>query len=411
MNSQFTWMGTLLVVAAGGAVLYGQPPLRPGAAAGDQPEAASMMTTSIPLQGAARGGELILAEALNRNMRVALIPTRRGESAAVVAARLAQFINDNNPFEWPIPAGTAAVRAEGGTLVGLPGSSLDYVLAGTERGLGIPQPPTSLTCTHETAGHALLLDWDNPPGGYDEIGIVYNWSNFDHRGGDVVAGEATSFAVDLDDRPLNVEDLDIWVIGFRKGLPSGAAAVHVSGSSLQELSGVPFTEGLAPNWKGWSQAGTVQFSARARPEYLAGRGRPFNAITTAGTKPFHQVVETGPAGGVGGVVRQFKGLTPGHTYRVTLRVAAEELAAGGAVSVHACAHAGAALTAAQLAQTDRAGVVSGTQSIVAGAGFVTETLELTLPSGVRNLTVWIRCQAGGPARVASDWLSLEDRTR
>jgi hypothetical protein len=410
MSSQFTWIWTMLILFACGAAASGQPPYRTGGVHADAADAASMATTSIPFQGAARGGELILAEALNRNMRVAIIPTRRGESAASVAGRLAQFINENNPFEWPIPAGFPAVQADGGILHGLPGTRLTYILAGTETGLGIPRPPTALTCTHDAAGHALLLDWDNPPAGYDEIGIVYNWSNFDHRGGDTVAGEATSFAVDLDDRPLNLEDLDIWVIGFRKGLPSNAAAIHVSGNALQELSGVPFTDGVAPNWVGWSQSGTAVFSQRTRPEHVAGKGRPFNAIKTAGTKPFQQVLEFGPGGGVGGMSRKFNGLIPGHTYRVTMRVAVEELEPSGAVSVHACAHESSALTADQLARTDRAEVVSGAGAIAAGAGFVSQSMDITLPSGARNLTVWVCCRAGGSTRVVSDWLSLEDQS-
>lgn len=419
-RSKFTWIWAMLILSVCAMAANGQPPHRDYDDHADEPSVSGMITMSIPFQGAARGGELVLAEALNRNMRVAMIPTRRGESAASVAGRLAQFINENNPFEWPMPAGSQVAKAEGGTLV-LPGMRSNYVLAGTEAGLGIPRPPTALTCTHDVAGRALLLDWDNPPGGYDEVGIVYNWTNYDNRGGDLLAGDVTSFAVDLDDRPVDLDDLDVWVIGFSKGMPSNAAAIHVSGNALQELSGVPFTDGVAPNWVGWSKSGAITFSQRIRPQHLAGKGRPFNAIKTAGTKPFHQVLEFGPGGGVGGAYRKFKGLVPGHTYRVTMRVAVEDLDPSGAISVHACAHEDSALTAEQLAQIGRpadsggqpgrAVAASGDRPITAGAGFVSQSLDVTLPAGTRNMTAWVRCRTAGPARVVSDWLSLEDRSR
>jgi hypothetical protein len=393
------WAPSMLVVGMGLVLTQqGNSP--------DQNNTARMSITSIPFRGTASGGELILGETINRNMGVAIIKTRRGESAAAVAGRLARFINENHPFGWYL----TAVKAEGGTVSGLPGGWADYVPAGTETGLGIPMPPTALTCTHDVAGHALLLNWDNPPGGYDRSVLVYNFTNYDHTGGDDVAGNATSFSVNLADKPLNLDDLDVWVIGLREGIASNAAAIHVSGNALQELYGVPFTDGVAPNWVGWSQAGSVAFSQRIRPERLYGPGRPYRAIETAADKPFYQIVKLGRGGGEGGVYRKFKGLTPGHTYRIIVRVAVEDLDPSGAVSVYACAHGVPALTVAQLARRERAEVVSGTQPIARGGGFVDESMEVTLPAGVRNLTVWVHCRTAGPARVASDYLSLEDRS-
>jgi hypothetical protein len=364
-----------------------------------------MSTTSIPFRGTARGGDLILAETINHNMRVVIIQTRRGESAGAVASRLAQVINEDDPFE---SSGTLRVEAEGGTLRGLVGGEADYAIAGTESGLGIPLPPTALTCTYDLARNTLLVNWDNPPRGYDKSVVLYNWTNYDHSGGDTVAGNATTFVVNLDARPLDLADLDIWVIGLRKGIASNTAAIHVSGNALQELYGVPFTRGVMPNWVGWKHSGKVTFSQGVRFDYLAGGGRQFNPIKTAEEKPFYQILDFGPGGGAGAVYRRFKGLIPGHTYRVIVRLAVEDLDPTGAISVHACAHAEPALRAAQLAGKDRVGVVSGTEPMSPGGGFVNQCMELTLPPNAENLTVWVYCRTAGSARVITDYLSLED---
>ncbi len=396
-----------------------------------------MATTSIPLRGVANGGELVLAEALNRNMRTAVIETKAGESAELVARRLAEYIDENNPFEWGgFQRGQKRITAEGGTLRGLAGSQ--YVFSGTETGLGIPMPPYSLTCTVDTKETLLLLSWENPPGAYDNIAIVYNWTNFYHTGSDVIEGNATFFARDLSQRPLDTSDLDVWIIGFRNGTPSNASAIHVSGNGRvqEELFGIPFTNGIAPNWTTWVTAGdknAVRFEKRVRDQFVHAEGRTSNRITHPATKPFYQVIKVTSPTAVAGVKRKFLGLAPGHTYRISARLSTLELDSAKenwSFSLHAAynAPAGADLAVEQLSGV--AALPDGSKGATAGRialyepGLTTNGTweerstgkewrglvapDISLPPSMDTLTVWVRHRGVDSTGVGIDWVKIED---
>jgi len=206
---------------------------------------------NIPFTGTASGGELILAENLNRNARFANLKTTSGETAESVSERLARLINEEAPFLWG--KGRNLVTSSAGTIDGLLGTRHDYIIAGTEVGLGIPEPPTSLSCSLDSGSKTIALRWINPPEDYDLITIVLNWDHYNHRGEPEIPGNSESYVLDLNKRSINlVTGLDAWVFGSINGIPSNAAAVHLDGNSQEELFGIPFTSGVAPNWKAWS---------------------------------------------------------------------------------------------------------------------------------------------------------------
>ena len=102
-------------------------------------------TTDLVFKGSASGGELLLAYTLNRNSRYIPIRTFPGESAASVAAQLADVVNafhddPNTPQQCKLRVGGFEAQASGSSLR-LPGGQGYYILAGTEMGLGIPPPP------------------------------------------------------------------------------------------------------------------------------------------------------------------------------------------------------------------------------------------------------------------------------
>jgi hypothetical protein len=390
-----------------------------------------MITTSITFRGVANGGELILAEALNRNMRIATIQTQAGETAEVVANRLAEYINRNNPFEWHIPARYEGkpIKSEGGTLKGLPGGRTKYILAGTETGLGIPLPPCSLSCTLFAKDKRLLLSWENPLGAYDEIAIVYNWTNFDHRGGDRVEGDSSSFIVDLNQRTLDTSDLDVWVIGLRNGLPSNAGAIRLDGNSQEELFGIPFTSRVAPNWKAWSldtAPNIEQFSCSIKDNLTAVRemGKRYNSIKTNDSKPFRQVLKSPAQGGTLGIWRKFLGLSPGHTYKLSARLSTLDMSGNDTeweFSMHAMPDKPdkKELTANQMSGLEvlpngetgpQAGRITefGPGKLTAKNEYVIHSADITLPEDSNSITVWLRHTGKGTSGVGFDWIKLED---
>ncbi len=397
--------------------------------------ASTIETTNITFTGTASGGVLILADTLNRNTRWVSVETEPGESAVSVAGRLATVINETNPFEWQGGGPHGVVSAVGSSLQDLPGPLGSYVIAGTERGLGITEPPRSLTCVYEKAENQVRLRWQNPRSGYDRIVVVLNWTNYDHSGSVRCAGTLTSYVLDLTKHPMDVNDLDVWVIGYRNNVPSNAAAIHLSQNSQEELYGIPFTDNVAPNWTAWNTGGGNTRSLRVqgvRAEY-ASRPRAFNPIRDPSTKPFFQTLKASSPTVSGGVWRKFLGLTPGHTYRISARLNTFGMnAAQGqwSFSLHAAHNnpEGADLTVEQL--SGLAPLPNGSQGRAAariasyGPGTITggkwvlrstddggpdnQIKDITLPPGMHTITVWVRHSGDQTTGVGVDWLRIED---
>jgi len=387
-------------------------------------------TTEYQFQGVASGGSLIMAETSNRNARFFSIETQARESAESVVNRLAEYIDENNPFEWGgFRTGQKRITAEGGILGGLVGG---YMFAGTETGLGIPEPPSSVSCSYDQSKDQILVNWTNPPGGYDYICVLMNWHNYDRAGGGRAPSQSTSFVIDRKKYKnlIDLNDLDVWVIGIRNGLPSNAGAIHVSGNGgiQEELFGIPFKNGVAPNWKAWSLSTAPDrehFACRIEKNLTVAvaKDRRYNPIQNAAAKPFKQILTVPAQGGTVGIWRKFLGLIPEHIYKVSARLSTLEMDPNDkdwSFSLHV-AHNGpnrADLTVEQLgglATLPDGSTGPATGRIVAyGPGATTNgkwvkcSTDITLPAGIGTITVWVRHSGSDSTGVGIDWIRIED---
>jgi hypothetical protein len=388
----------------------------------------------LTFTGQASGGTLIMWDNLGRNARYIAIETIAGEPAETAIERLANAIDETNPFDWlGFQTGKKRVTSSGSELQGILGGCGSYMFAGTETGLGISRPPHSLTCNYDPNLKKLKIKWINPSAdAYDHIILRINWSNYDHTGGTVVRGNADSCDINLARYPVDMNDVDILAIGVRNDIPSGAAAIHVNNNVQEELYGIPFVGDIAPNWQSWSldsNEGKMNLEMGIRNELTFAKGRRYNPITTPQTKPFYQVIKTGSKGGTGGICRKFIGLTPGHTYRIKTRVAVLSVPneKNWSVSVHAAPNASAQrdFTSRQMAGLEALTVSESAIKIAVdqpkgqfaeistgnpGAPVVggQEIKDITLPLGVDSLTVWVKCVGPSGLSAAIDWISLED---
>jgi len=395
----------------------------------------------LTFNGKASGGTLIMWDNLGRNARYISIETIAGESAETSIKRLADAIEEKNPFDWIIvrggrnEIGARIVTSSGGELMGLVGGCGDYMLAGTETGLGIPRPPHSLTANYDPNLKKITFKWINPPDGYDSIRVRFNWSNYDHTGGDGIVGSGEIYDINLSQIPVDMGDLDFLVIGVRNDIPSSAAAIHIKNNIQEELFGIPFTGGLAPNWQSWSLDANENKTVSEmgiRNEFSNAKDRRYNPVTKAEAKPFYQIISTGNKVGTGGVYRKFIGLTPGHTYRVKTRVAilSEPNEGQWSFSVHAATNEpdGLDISARQMAGLDNlpSGIKGNTagrmalfdSSLETKGRFVEistdkaiqgkEISDVTLPQGVDSITIWLRSTSSKSSSVAIDWIGLED---
>ena len=386
----------------------------------------------IDFSGTASGGVLTFVE-LFRNSKQVSIVTEPGESAASVADKLAAAISDQ--FGW-----YSTKKTEGGSVLKLAGSRLCNALAGTERGLGIPRPPTSLTWTYDEGKDRYRLQWINAPGGYDSIGIG-SW----HRDGAEpttfapreLPGDATSYSLGV----RNLGEVDLWVIGFRGTVPSNAAPITITREGQEELMTVPFTDGVAPNWTAWSwgEDKAIACTEGEKWDYSdpwKGWNGRRGSRSKLDRKRIYQALKVSTDTGVGGVFRKFVGLVPGHTYRVSARLNTLDTPpdlAGWTLTLHAAPNAGEGtdLTVSQL--SGAAALPNGDAGAAAGQialfgpdlttdgkwemkttgqpGLGAQIGDITLPQKVNTLTVWLRLSGPKGASGALDWIKLEDLSR
>ena len=220
-----------------------------------EPGKPAMAHCCFTFTGEASGGTLVFCQYLGGNSKCSIVETTAGEPAEAVVARLADIIDEKNPFGWiivrggPKETGARVVTSSGGELKGLAGDCHPYIIAGTESGLGIPKPPHSLTCNFNPEANAISLKWINPsPDAYDSIRIMFNRI----IGGTTLSGKSESYVVDLkhfsDSKNIDNElayfikkgyvpkdtlsniagNLVVWVYGIRNDIPSNAAAIHVN---------------------------------------------------------------------------------------------------------------------------------------------------------------------------------------
>lgn len=380
----------------------------------------------ISFTGEAQGGDVILYQTPrggNTNRWVS-IQTTPGEPAESVIQKLAEKIVETDAFGWN--SDTPSTRAEdliSGRGLRLPlGQEGMFLISGDDDGLGIPDPPLFLTAIYDPEADEIRLKWENPPGGYDSIAVV--WNGFGMGG---LPGDSTSFVYDRKgrERPRGVEDLSICVVGYKNGIPSNAAATHLSKSAQRETIGLPFRKGVAPNWQAWSSA-TAGSSIEPRENRRSAKAKG---------KFFYQTLRCKNAEGVGGIYRKFIGLTPGHTYRISALMGNSKMIGDWSYSLHAAVLpvGTKALSTAQLAgdaalpdgssgptaaQIARFGPEHQSRDKFALAttkedeGSPGRTIgDITLPDGADQIVVWVRCTCDSPddsVGVYIDQLALED---
>ena len=414
----------------------------------------------LTFKGPASGGVLVVGTLLNLpGVNFIEIETSPGESAESVVHRLeakikaVQAVNDmsDRRLLW-----IGAPPVTSGATIELAGTMYTYFLAGTETGLGIPQPPVFLTCLYNQAEDSIKLVWENPLGGYDKIFLTLRWnSDWGRRSFQkVIQGDSTSFVIDRTSSPiaLNVQDLDIAIVGFRNGIVSSPGAIHMKGHYQDEAFAIPFARDIMPNWSAWRTSAmgkSVEPALRANtasghtPLFSCGKRIAFEDYQAGDgldAKPFYQIIKASPSGRVG-IYRKFLGLIPGHTYRITAALSTLEMHASESEwSLDICAAhnesgrkkltpeqlAGEAALPNQKWRRDRPSgrfAIFGKNRKTTGPGFrlvksrskkherEKEGVDITLPPGVDTLTVWLRFNCSDPdGSVGFMGVGIEDIT-
>ena len=433
---------------------------------GEQEPIARIRPANIPFTGNAMGGTLVLGyvqDPHHVHLTNVSINTSAGESAESVVNRLARAViysdaifakAGRNPN-----AESMVARMAQGSMLSIIGSNRNYLLAGTETGLGIPKPPHSLSCSYDRKVRTIDVKWINPPDdlGYDSICIRWCYRNMPpdtplSGGGDVIVDRAAGYTIKI---PAEVKelDLDVWLKGFRhqvpldelranniplltNAIPSDVAAIHLTsnGYGQEETYGIPFFAGVAPNWVSWSTVSKIDKTAFEQGDKYAGvrRYEPVNALLA---KPYYQIIKAPPQDAERGVYRKFLGLTPRHTYRLTVCLSTLEMDSikgDWSFSLHAVPNGpdGKDLTGQQMAglaplPDGRSGPQAG-RVAVRGPGNTTkgafdlvfsadksagdpQSSHITLPAGVDTITVWVRFRCSDPkGKVGFSGVRLED---
>ncbi len=421
----------------------------------------------IPFKGYATGGKLVIGyipDPHSVHISSVSVDTSAGESADSVVSRLATAVTHSdaifsNLSKNPEYAETMRKEMAQGSTLSIMGRLSDYILAGTETGLGIPKPPLSLSCSYNKKGRTIDVRWINPSSDsqYDSLCIFWRYRILKDTLGSSGGGAKfiwdtpTNFLIKV---PAKVNDLDtdIWIKGLRHEMPmeemraksiplndnvvpSNATAIHLTsnGYCQEETYGIPFFAGVAPNWTAWSTAEKVDEAAFEQGDKYAGV-RLYEPVKALSTKPFYQIIKAPQTGVVHGIYRKFLGLTPGHTYRLTVCLSTLDMdSAKGDWSLSLCAaHNGSNgndLTVRQLAGSDalpdgRSGQKAGRiafygknttkgdyaiMSSANGAAAVPQSSNITLPPGVDTITVWVRFNCSDPkGKVGFSGVKLED---
>ncbi len=366
----------------------------------------------LPLSGQASGGVLYCVRTGEPERAFVSIETTKGEPAASVLQRLAAKIYNVPPnFTGKgIIAGEIQIDSQRGLC--LPGGPAEYVLAGTETGLGIPQAPLFFSGSYDAKRDELVYHWVNPSGNYDVV-IFRSPPYFDTN--------TTICVVSSAKQHFGPPPYSLSIVGLRGKTPSNIGLINVSTSYQEELTSAPFEREIMPNWCSWSspdKTNTVAFEQGTR-QCLNFGSHPF----TPDGKPFYQIVKTKTVDAQAGIWRKWLGLVPGHKYRVYVRLntlAMDTFTNNWSLSFHVAANvpSGAAFTSEQLA--GNAPLPDGNQGrdaaqmVIYGPGHTTKgvwvcsTMDIVLPSKVDTITTWLRHSGADSTGVGMDWIKVED---
>ena len=376
----------------------------------------------IPVTGTAIGGSFTIDTPGSGHPPFSL-NTTVGESAVSFARRYQKFYdqaNTENSRGWLVtPLGPAEVisyaRPDGPpNVVALLGEFHEYATAGTETGLGIPKPVTSLSALHDVGGSRVTLHWTNPKQRHEYI-FVSSTSE-----GSFPA-DTTSVTIDLGQYSYRSGRSMFYVTCFVGQTPSCVGIINVSSNAQEELTPFPFYNGIMPNWSAWSTVADprlTSFEQGVRSNNLA-----FKTARTPDEKAYYQIVKTVDSGVQAGIWRQFLGLTSEHKYRVSVRLntlAMDKSTNDWSLSFHVAANSpnGGELSVDHLAGKSplpdgKIGTEAG-QIVRYGFGHTTQgswvknTAEISLPKGVETITTWLRHSGKDSTGVGMDWIKVED---
>ncbi len=364
--------------------------------------------------------------------RFVSVHTTNGESGEIVMKRLAAEIERSDPFGWygdqsikvikRIPRMVPDVQLTNNTVT-LRGGL--YALTGNDKGFAILESALSFSGSYDAERNQIVLSWLNPSNQYDNIEVS----------GKALPPGATNCVFDWKQRETGgLFPYWIGVVMRRGQMISPPVSINLSTNSQQELDAFPFYMGVAPNWSAWSDSddpNAVKFEQGTKPEVT-----PKGYIEFPDDKPFYQIIKTTPKGVQGGIWRRFLGLKPGHTFKVEVRLntlAMDACTNDWAYSFHAAFDNsnGKSLSVAQLAGT--AALPNGSKGTAAGRvalykpsattkgnwekrasdylGPGLEIKNITLPTNVTSITVWLRHSGANSTGVGMDWIRLEDVTK
>lgn len=206
----------------------------------------------------ASGGTLLFVRPDSRKPLFVSIETEPNEPPSSVVDRLAGAILHSDVFldiaEYITEEELEREKkryVRGNTLRLLIG--IRFYLTGSETGLGIPKPVTSVNCSFDSSHDLINVFWNNPsPEAYDRIKLYFRWTNLKrgrpelHVRQDQVEGTVSDFSLRRvlfsDLPPINIDDLDVLIVGYKNGIPSNATGIHFCNctNTLQELDGISF---------------------------------------------------------------------------------------------------------------------------------------------------------------------------
>jgi hypothetical protein len=332
--------------------------------------------------------------------------------------------------------GSSAIplRFENGALVLVGGGGHgNYILAGSETGLGIPAPPVFLSAGRGSDDDSLHLFWLNPPGGYDSIAIVTRGTPEKQLPGDSESYELRGVNAML---AAGRGQAVICVLGYKQGIPSNGGVIQAREGSQNEYPEVPFTANTMPNWRKWGHDGEKSAVTLFEGTELVPRRAPVERASSSpsGNVAYYQGVKIAGSGARGGIYRKFLGLIPGRRYRVAARVNTWQMDSATqewSYSFHACPgySDGRDYTPEQFAGLEplpdgsegpeAACVVSyGPGKTTRGkwvevstsdGGLPGKTVgDIVLPDGVTEIVLWVRHTGTNTSGVGLDWSSLVD---
>ncbi len=357
----------------------------------------------IIFSGKATGGDLFVCR-VGYDGYCFGVNTDAGESAASVMKRM-------DKARTPVPAAkldsSSGIKALTGFGIG------EYAVAGTEKGLGIPDPPMFLSGRYDNVKDEIVLHWRNPLEGYSAI----SWMGIEGMG----YSNETRAVLRQAGAVVSKGRLFQRVIGFRGQVMSSAGMLTVSPTSQEELGGLPFYCGVTPNWRPWFTKyvqNDVVLEQGTRPNLNRARDIP-----TPDGKPFYQIVRTKTTDVQAGIWRKWLGLVPKHKYRVYVRLntlAMDQNTNDWSLSFHVAVTDtnGTDFTTEQF--TGKAPLPDGNQGPEAarialyGPGkttkgqWMTNTVDIVMPPGVDTLTTWLRHSGKESTGVGMDWIKVED---